>query len=94
MIKKGFGMSINVIVSLVVLLVLVSISITIIGNDAATFSSTSETRIDAGSSVTLCQIACFKCCRHSESPADICGTFGDAVFGTDGCFCPCSSSLF
>ncbi len=82
-------MSINVVVSLVVLLVLVSISITIIGNDATTFSSESETRIDSGSSVTLCQISCFKCCRYSEDSLAVCGTSNDAVFGTDGCLCSC-----
>lgn len=92
--KKGFMISINVVVSLVVLLVLVSISITIVGKDATTFSSESGSKIDSGSSVTLCQIGCFKCCRYSEDASGLCGTSGDTVFGTSGCVCSCSPDSF
>jgi len=87
-------MSINVVVSLVVLLVLVSISIIIIGEDATTFGSESESKIDLGSSATLCQVGCFKCCRYSESQSGLCGTQEDMVFGTGGCVCLCASGSF
>ena len=92
--RKGFEMSINVIISLVVLLVLVSISIIIVGGDAQALKTTGDSTIDIGASATLCNIGCFKCCRYSEEPSLICGTLADSTFGTNGCNCACRPNSF
>ncbi len=88
--KKGLELSIHTITLLVVFIVVMSVSLTVTGNTTDDLNRMGERDVIKSSSVTACNIKCFKCCSYFGDENDVCGTSQDERFRTVGCVCRCN----